>query len=131
MSNFKNIILKLRKERGFNQEQLAKELRVSKSTIGMWETGGRLPSSELYEQIADYFNVDIDYLYGRTSIRQKIHYNEDGTEYATNQNNDSDMVIIQRERSKMTEKEKTKLMNILRANFDDYNWEEDDSGNID
>lgn len=65
MSNFKNIILKLRKERGLNQEQLAKELRVSKSTIGMWETGKRLPSSKLYEEIADYFNVDIDYLYGR------------------------------------------------------------------
>ena len=37
---------------------------------------------------------------------------------------------IQRERSKMSDKEKTKLMNILKANFDDYNWEEDDSGNI-
>ncbi len=30
----------------------------------------------------------------------------------------------------ISSKEKVKLMNILKANFDDYNWEEDDSGNI-
>lgn len=27
----------------------------------MWEMGERFPSKELYEQIADFFNVDIDY----------------------------------------------------------------------
>ena len=43
---------------------------------------------------------------------------------------DSDMVIIQRERNKMTSKERTRLMNILKANFDEFNWEEDDSGDI-
>lgn len=30
----------------------------------------------------------------------------------------------------MSAKDQAKLMNILKANFDDYNWEEDDSGNI-
>lgn len=45
-------------------------------------------------------------------------------------NQDIDLTIIQRERSKMSSKEKTKLMNILKANFDDYNWEDDDSGDI-
>lgn len=43
---------------------------------------------------------------------------------------DEDLLIIQRERNKMSPKERTKLMNILKANFDDYNWEDDDSGNI-
>ena len=47
----------------------------------MWETGKRLPSPELYEQVADYFNVDIDYLYGRSEIRQRVHYDQDGTAY--------------------------------------------------
>ena len=64
--DFKNIILALRNERGFSQEQLAKVLHVSKSTVAMWETGQRLPSVEKYEEIADYFNVSIDYLMGRT-----------------------------------------------------------------
>ena len=52
-------------------------------------------------------------------------------EMSTNSiSSDIDLTIIQRERSKMSDKEKTKLMNILKANFDDYNWKEDDSGNI-
>lgn len=78
---FSMIFQKLRSEVGLKQEEMAKELGVSKSTIGMWETGKRLPSPELYEQVADYFNVDIDYLYGRSEIRQRVHYDRDGTAY--------------------------------------------------
>ena len=58
--DFKNIILALRNERGFSQEQLAKVLHVSKSTVAMWETGQRLPSVEKYEEIANRINQDID-----------------------------------------------------------------------
>ena len=81
MNDFKNIFLSLRNSKGFNQEQMAKALSVSKSTIGMWETGKRLPSPEMFEQIADYFNVDIDYLYGRTNTMRKILFDEYGEEY--------------------------------------------------
>lgn len=78
---FSKVFLKLREEAGLKQDEIAKKLGVSKSTVGMWEIGKRLPSPELYEAIADCFNVDIDYLYGRTSIRQKVHYDNDGTAY--------------------------------------------------
>lgn len=78
MTEFKNIFIKLRNERQLTQELVAKSLGVSKSTIGMWETGKRLPSTELYEQIADYFNVDMDYLFGRSDVRQRIHFDNDG-----------------------------------------------------
>lgn len=78
---FKNIIYKLRTERDMSQQALADELGVSKSTISMWETGNRFPSKELYEQIADLFNVDIDYLFGRSDARQSIHFDEDGNPY--------------------------------------------------
>lgn len=80
-NEFGSIFLKLRKEVGKTQGEMASILKVSKSTIGMWETGRRLPSPELYEQIADYFNIDIDYLYGRSTIRQMVHYDSDGTAY--------------------------------------------------
>lgn len=79
--DFKNIILTLRNEKGFSQEQLAKVLHISKSTVAMWETGQRLPSVEKYEEIADYFNVDIDFLYGRTTIKRKSLFDESGFEY--------------------------------------------------
>lgn len=81
MRKFSEIIKKLRLEKRLTQEQLADEIGVSKSTIAMWETGKREPSRELYEEVADYFNVDIDYLYGRTNIRKAYHFDEDGNEY--------------------------------------------------
>ena len=130
MSNFGNIMKILRAEKGMSQQEMADALKMSKSAINMYERGERQPNFEVMELIADYFNVDMDYLYGRTEIRKKVHFDNDGVEYVAF-TPDSDLIIIQRERSKMSEKEKTKLMNILRANFDDYNWEEDDSGDID
>lgn len=78
---FKSIILSLRNEIGYSQEQLAKVLHVSKSTVAMWETGQRLPSVEKYEEIADYFNVDIDFLYGRTTMKRKTLFDDTGSEY--------------------------------------------------
>lgn len=78
---FCDIVRGERALRGLTQDGLAKELGVSKSTVAMWEIGERLPSKELYEQLADLFNVDIDYLYGRTGIKKKCHFTEDGEEF--------------------------------------------------
>lgn len=78
MGEFKDIIKKLRTEKNLSQSELASELDISSSSVAMWEIGRRFPSKEIYEQIADFFNVDIDYLYGRSSIRQKVHFDNDG-----------------------------------------------------
>ena len=78
VNEFKNIFKQLRKESGLTQKEISNKLGVSISTVAMWETGQRLPSPELYEQIADFFNVDIDFLYARTDIRQKIRFDADG-----------------------------------------------------
>ena len=37
----------------------------------MWESGQRIPKFEVMETVADYFNVDIDYLLGRA---EKINW---------------------------------------------------------
>ena len=89
---FKKVFQQLRKERDLTQEEISKILGVSKSSIAMWETGQRLPSPELYEQIADYFNVDIDYLYGRTCIRQKVRFDEDGNMQRTLLNDEASLI---------------------------------------
>ncbi len=80
MREFKETILILRTEKGITQEELAKTLGIAKSTIAMWETGDRTPTKNAYEAIADLFNVDIDYLYGRSDVRQKVHFDMDGNE---------------------------------------------------
>ena len=57
-------------------------------------------------------------------------WGEDNADVKLIDKSDEDLRIIQRERNKTLPKERIKLMNILKANFDDYNWEEDDSGDI-
>ena len=59
---FNQVFHSLRKSRNMTQEELAKALGVSRSTIGMYEQGKREPDFETEEKIADYFNVTLDYL---------------------------------------------------------------------
>ena len=66
MGNFQNIFKRLRISAGLTQVEMAKKLGISRSTIGMYETGAREPDFETLEKIADFFNVDTDYLLGRT-----------------------------------------------------------------
>lgn len=72
MANFQSVLKSLRKSKGLTQDDLAKALKVSRSTIGMYENGSREPDYETTESIADYFNVDIDYLLGRTLKTTKL-----------------------------------------------------------
>lgn len=66
MSNFYLVLKSLRTSFGMTQNQLADRLNISRSAIGMYEKGTREPDYETLESIADIFNVDIDYLLGRT-----------------------------------------------------------------
>lgn len=56
----------LRKERKISQQKLADHLDVARSTVAMWEVGPNQPDSEMLLRIADYFDVTIDYLLGRS-----------------------------------------------------------------
>lgn len=64
MADFKDRIRNLRINEGLTQEELAKELGISRSTVGMYETGKREADYETLELIADFFNVDMNYLIG-------------------------------------------------------------------
>lgn len=55
-------IKELRKSKRINQMTLSKYLNVSKGAIGMWETNKREPDIQTIKQIANYFNVSLDYL---------------------------------------------------------------------
>lgn len=55
-------ITQLRKSVQMSQLQLAKELHLSTSAVGMYEQGRRTPSIEILVQLAKLFNVSLDYL---------------------------------------------------------------------
>ncbi len=61
----------LRKEKKLTQVQLADLMGLERSSIGKYEgTKGNLPSPEILQQLADFFDVSIDYLMCRTDIKK-------------------------------------------------------------
>ena len=56
----KNRLEELRRDRGMNQEELARTLRVSRQTIGSLENGRYNPSITLAFKIARYFGLSIE-----------------------------------------------------------------------
>lgn len=62
MTTFGERIAKLRKKKRLTQLELAKRLNISKSTLGMYEINKREPNFEMLIQLAEYFEVTLDYL---------------------------------------------------------------------
>lgn len=74
----------LRNELNLTQLDLSKLLKVSPSTIGMYEQNRRDPDSETIKFLAEYFNVSTDYLLGKSNIKDsadKIIKNANDNEY--------------------------------------------------
>lgn len=65
IKNIGEIINTLRKGKGITQEELANHVGVSTQAVSKWECGG-VPDTELIPIIADYFEVSIDTLFGRS-----------------------------------------------------------------
>lgn len=76
--DFGSVLKSLRHRHNMTQKNLADALGVSESTVGMYERGKREPDFETLEQIADYFNVDMDYLTGRSSTERRYSYSQNG-----------------------------------------------------
>ena len=71
MAEIKDRILNLRIENSLTQSQMAKIFKVGISTISMWEQGQRIPRPNTLQDICDYFNVNMDYLMGRSDIKNR------------------------------------------------------------
>lgn len=67
MSKFGKRLKILRESKKLNQEELASVLGVSKQTISNYENGKREANYENLEALADFFNVDMNYLLGKTN----------------------------------------------------------------
>ncbi|MBE7065761.1 MAG: helix-turn-helix transcriptional regulator [Ruminococcaceae bacterium] len=66
-------IAELRNTNKLTQIELAEKLGVTDRAVSKWETGTGYPDITLLPQLADVFNVSIDYLLrGTSQVRQKI-----------------------------------------------------------
>lgn len=65
----KQRLRELRKELHRTQGDLAQALHVSLTAYSYYEIGLRTPSIQIIRQLAEYYSVSMDYLYGRTDSR--------------------------------------------------------------
>ena len=60
----KDVILKLRNEKGMSQEDLAEKLYVTRQAVSRWETGETVPNTETLKLLSKLFDVSINTLLG-------------------------------------------------------------------
>ena len=65
-----NWLKSLRNEKGVLQKDVAEYLKISTSAYGFYEQGKRIPDVETLNKLSDYYNVSIDYLLGKSSIKE-------------------------------------------------------------
>ncbi|WP_368252047.1 helix-turn-helix domain-containing protein [Enterococcus sp. 2201sp1_2201st1_B8_2201SCRN_220225] len=68
---FGQTLTELRKQKKLTQEEMAKIIGVARTTYSSYEQGRRTPDVDVQNKIADYFNVSLDYLHGRTDDKEK------------------------------------------------------------
>ena len=100
-------IRKLCKDRNITIKKMSEDLDIGTSLIRKWKTTTS-PSIDKIKTIAEYFDVSIDYLIGRTDIEQPLE------KFI----GDKDIISIQRARNRMSDEDRIRMMNSLCATFD-------------
>jgi transcriptional regulator with XRE-family HTH domain len=96
-------ILDLIKKYNITAKKLAEEAGLSSSAVTEWKSGKANPSYGAVIKISNYFNINPDYL-----LCKSDHIASD-----------PDIVTIQRLRSKLSAKDREKMMQLLRITFDE------------
>lgn len=76
--SFGTKLKKLRQDSNMTQEELGKKINTSRSNIANYENDKNMPSVDILEKLAKIFNVSIDYLLGKSDIKNpnKIDIND-------------------------------------------------------
>lgn len=61
----------LRKERGLKQREMAEQFGLALSSYQCYEYAQRFPDFHGLIAIADFFDVSLDYLVGRSDVRER------------------------------------------------------------
>lgn len=72
MASFSNRLKRLRNEYNYSLRQLSALTNISASALHSYEIGNRNPKREALEALSDVFNCDMDYLEGKSDIRNSV-----------------------------------------------------------
>lgn len=98
-----NRLKELREENGLSQKQAAQALFISNTSLSNYELNISTPSPETLVEICKFYNVSMDYLFGISDVKQKF------------QDLQADEAKLLNNYSKLTEKNKSLLFDILKA----------------
>ena len=68
-------LIELKAEKGVTQTEIQNSLGIGKNSFGNWKKG-IIPNRSTQQQLADYFDVSVEYLMGTTDIKEKPVTNE-------------------------------------------------------
>lgn len=81
MAEFKDRLKELRTAKGISQQELADHFNVHAMTISGYERGIRRPSFDMLDALAEFFDVNLDYLLGMSSLRHSYPRHGEGSNY--------------------------------------------------
>lgn len=113
----------LASEKKMSIRQLEETLGFGNGVINRWRKN--TPGSDKLKKVADYFDVSVDYLLGRTENPNTVE-NE-------NANISPEFFAIQRKSKKLSQKEQQKLLKLMELTFeeiDNGDFEEDDDDDL-
>lgn len=107
MENVKFEIVKgLCRINGLSLSQVEQRLGFSNGQLGKWKK--RVPKIDRASEVADYFNVSLDYLFGREE--KEILIKQEGNE---SENVSDDMVEVMEKMQGMIKEERRKVRDIV------------------
>lgn len=65
-----NRLKEIREDKDLFQKDIANILNITQQQYNKYEMGVNIMSGEKYDKLANYYNVSVDYLMGRTDIRK-------------------------------------------------------------
>ena len=76
--SFLNRLKELRQKNNLTLKQLGQKLNMLDSTLSQYETGKRNPKTEVWQKIADFFDVPVSYLRGidADEIIEQVDFNK-------------------------------------------------------
>lgn len=118
-------ILKIAKENKVNNQQLCKILNTNSSKIYDWKVGKSKPSADDVFTLANYFDVSIDYLVGRTNTNKQTNncYSNNISDNSFNnfmqgniiKGDTSISAPVYTNEEKQLSKEETEILNVYRS----------------
>lgn len=112
----------LRTENNVLQKEIAEKLKITTSAYGFYEQGKRTPDADTLNKIAELYNVSIDYLLGRTNIRdsadkitKSLNDDPELSEFWNALKDRDDLKLLFKQTKEMSPNDIKKIIRIIKA----------------